>query len=716
MSRAPSPRSSPRRRSRSLPRLLLATSLGLAAGLFGLAAWAGGWLDDAEGMAFDWRARWLATPAPDDLPIRLILIDDETLDRVEELYQIDWPWPREVYGHLIGRCLDAGARAVAFDLRTPLPSEHPSSDRAFAQALATARDSGMPVVLPVLPREEGSVGTWPAEAPDPLRLEGLEAWSRGRGEDPFTEPAASFPTPELAAVATALGHVQGSARVSGPVVRRFHALRVFDGHPLLALGLALWAADAELAEIRLEDRRLFLGDRSAPLDGDGLVALRFRRPDRHLYPALSAAWALEAEEAELRSELDGRFALLGASAAGTYDLFHTAIAPLTSGVEIHATVLDNLLHDGFLAPAPGWAVAVFLLGLSLAAALTTSLIHRPWVLFTVFAAGLALPIAMGFAAYAAGMWWPVAEPTAASSLALIAGTMVHAATEGRRRRFLLQAFGRYLSPVVVERLIEDPSRLELGGERRELTIFFSDLEGFSTFAERLDPRELTTLLNDYLSEMTQRILTEDGTLDKYEGDAILAFWNAPLDQDDHALRACRAALTCQRRLAEIQDRLRGRAGGTLKMRIGLHTGPVVVGNLGSRTRFDYTVLGDAANLASRLEGANKAFGTYLMVSEATWKRTAGRFFGREIGEVVVLGRKSPVRVFEPLGFQGEPHPPWLEAYREALEHLRAGRLEAALAAFERTGEDPVAERYASRLREARESGESWDGVWRLTSK
>lgn len=712
MSRSPSPRL----RSRSFQRLLLATALGLAAGLFGLAAWAGGWLEAAEGIVFDWRARWLATPAPADLPIRLILIDDETLDRVQEIYEIDWPWPREVYGLLIGRCLAGGARTVGFDLRTPLPSERPTSDQSFAEALTTARESGMPVVLPVLTREEGSADTWPEEAPAPLQLSGLDDWQRDRGEDPFTEAMASFPTPELAAAATALGHVQGSARFAGPVVRRFHPLRVFDGHPLPALGLALWTADTGVAEVRLESHRLLLGDRSVPLDGDGLIALRFRRPDRHLYRALSAAWVMEADQEELRSELDGRFTLLGASAAGIYDQFPTAIDPLTSGVEIHATVLDNFLNDAFLAPAPGWAVALFLFLLGLGAALTASLIYRPWVLVTVFTTGLALPIAVGFAAYSAGVWWPVAEPTAATALALVAGTVVHAATEGRRRRFLLRAFGRYLSPVVVEKLIDDPSRLELGGERRELTIFFSDLEGFSTFSERLDPRELTTLLNDYLSEMTERILAEDGTLDKYEGDAILAFWNAPLDQDDHALRACRAALACQRRLAEIQDRLRGLAGGTLKMRIGIHTGPVVVGNLGSHTRFDYTVLGDAANLASRLEGANKAFGTYLMISEATWERTVERFFGREIGEVVVLGRTAPVRVFEPLGLAGEPQPGWLTAYREGLEHLRAGRLDAARTAFERCGDDPVAERYARRLREARDASKSWDGVWRLTSK
>jgi adenylate cyclase len=718
--------SSPRPRA-SLRRASVAAVLGLGSAAFGLAVLAGGWLATAEGITFDWREELFATPAPADLPIRLILIDDASLVGVREVYGYDWPWPREFYGRLVDRCREAGVRAIGFDLRTPLPAERPASDQAFADAMARAREAGVPVILPVLPGDEGTASVWPREAPGVFRLHGFESW-RERYGDPFTLPAASFPTPVLAEAASALGHVRGSAREAAVVIRRIHPLRVFDGQPLPALGLAVWAAAAGVEEIRLGDLQLRMASRSpsrsepprsVPVDREGLTVLRYRRPDPdllHLYPSLSALWVLETDDDELRAELDGRYVLLGASAAGTYDVFPSPVEPLTSGVEIHATTLDNLLSGSFLAPAPAWAVALFVVLLTFGGAAATTLLRRPGVLVPVFLLGLIAPVGAGFAAYPLGIWWPIAAPTAAAALALGVGTVVHAATEGRRRRFLLQAFGRYLSPVVVGRLVEDPSRLELGGERRELTLFFSDLEGFSTFSERLDPRELTTLLNDYLSEMTELILAEEGTLDKYEGDAILAFWNAPLDQEDHALRACRTALACQRRLAEIQDRLRGRAGTDLRMRIGIHSGPVVVGNLGSRTRFDYTVLGDAANLASRLEGANKAFGTYLMVSKATWSRVAERFVGREIGEVVVFGRQTPVRVFEPLAFAGEPKPPWLAAYREGLEHLRAGHLDNALDAFEGAGEDPVARRYAQRLREDRQSGESWDGVWRLGSK
>jgi adenylate cyclase len=471
------------------------------------------------------------------------------------------------------------------------------------------------------------------------------------------------------------------------------------------------------------------------VDGDGRAVLRFRRPleayGGHLYPAFSAAAVIHSElrlrdglEPELDpAELRGSHVLYAAGAAGLHDLRATPVSPLATGAEIHATALDNFLEDAFYRPAPGWVTAALVLLSALLGAFSTLLARSAGRIAVAFAAVLAVPPLAGTVAALLGGWWRIAEPAAAALLALVGGTLARHATEGRRRRFVERAFERYLSPAVIRRLIDDPTRLELGGERRELTIFFSDLAGFSTFAEKLDPRELTALLNDYLSEMTELILDQDGTLDKYEGDAILAFWNAPLDQPDHALRACRAALAGSRRLAELRPRYRRRLGLELRMRVGIHTGPVVVGNMGSRRRFDYTVLGDAANLASRLEGANKAFGTELMVSDECWRRTGGAFHGREIGEVVVVGRRSPVRVFEPLGVAGEPEPPWLADWRQALDDCRNGRYHRALAAFDaRAGDggprigDPLAERYAERLRRAIEAGERWDGVWRLESK
>ncbi len=233
------------------------------------------------------------------------------------------------------------------------------------------------------------------------------------------------------------------------------------------------------------------------------------------------------------------------------------------------------------------------------------------------ALGVGLPVAGALVAYEGGFWLPLMVQEAAVILAVAMGLLVNYATEGRQKKFIKNAFKQYLSPAVIEQLIQHPERLQLGGERKVLSIFFSDLQGFTSISEGLAPEDLTVLLNEYLSAMTDIIQAEGGTVDKYEGDAIIAFWNAPLDIPDHAQRVVRAALECQRTLAEMRPAIRSRIGKDLLMRIGINTGPAVVGNLGSHTRFDYTMLGDAVNLAARLEGANKEFGTYTMISQAT---------------------------------------------------------------------------------------------------
>ena len=234
----------------------------------------------------------------------------------------------------------------------------------------------------------------------------------------------------------------------------------------------------------------------------------------------------------------------------------------------------------------------------------------------------------------------------------------------------------------------------------------------------MGPEDLTKLLNDYLTDMTDIILEEGGTLDKYEGDAIIAFWNAPLTQPDHARRAVRAAVRCQQKLAERRAEFEERTGAVLKMRIGLNTGPVVVGNMGSRERFDYTVLGDAANLASRLEGANKALGTYLMIAEATWALAGGAFPGRELGQLRVVGRKTPVRVYEATGLEGAAAASAESAFEAALAQARAGQWAAAAEAFTALGDEAAAQTYAARCRAlaAEGSDAAWDGIWNLTEK
>lgn len=384
---------------------------------------------------------------------------------------------------------------------------------------------------------------------------------------------------------------------------------------------------------------------------------------------------------------------------------------------MHATFVDNLITDSFLAKAGGPAVALGVLATAVGAALLLTYGGRWWQAGPLAVVWLAVPILVGFAAYARGWWWPVAAQAGASGLAMVGALAANYWTEGRQKAFIKQAFRHYLSGDVIEKIIRDPKHLQLGGEKRELTIMFTDLAGFSTFSEKLGPVELTTLLNEYLTEMTDIIMEEGGTLDKYEGDAIIAFWNAPLAQSDHAVRACRAALRCQRRLAELRDSFQQRTGAVLRMRVGLNTGDVVVGNMGSRKRFNYTILGDAANLAARLEGANKAFGTETMVSASTWRQAGSEFRGRKLADLRVVGRKTAVEVFELTGFAADPAPADWETFAAGLALFRRGDFAQAKAVFDQLPDDPAGRSYAQRCTHlAAHPPESWDGVWGLTEK
>jgi adenylate cyclase len=293
------------------------------------------------------------------------------------------------------------------------------------------------------------------------------------------------------------------------------------------------------------------------------------------------------------------------------------------------------------------------------------------------------------------------------------------ATEGKQKRFIKGAFKQYLSPVVIEELVHHPERLKLGGELRELSIFFSDVKGFTSISERLNPEELTALLNDYLTAMTDIIYAHGGTVDKYEGDAIIAFWNAPLAQKDHALLAVHTALECQAKLTALNPKYKAQIGSELYQRIGLNSGPVVVGNMGSRQRFNYTFLGDAGNLAARLEGINKQFGTSLLISSNTRKQLDESIAVREIARVQVVGRKEPVCVYEPMLLAyADSHRKVLDSFALGLEKYYAGSLTEALEHFTSIeSQDAPAEAYVRRCRTLLATPPAeWNGVWVMTEK
>lgn len=298
-------------------------------------------------------------------------------------------------------------------------------------------------------------------------------------------------------------------------------------------------------------------------------------------------------------------------------------------------------------------------------------------------------------------------------------------SEESQKRFIKSAFSHYLSPKVIDEIIDDPDSLKLGGEKRTISLFFSDVQGFSTISEKLTPEELVRLLNEYLSEMTDIILKYEGTVDKFEGDAIMAFFGAPRTYDDHAVKVCMAALDMKQRLAEMREVWKNIGQHELKARMGMNTGDAVVGNMGSRTRMDYTAMGDSVNLASRLEGANKAYGTYAMISQSTYEAAKDHIEARQLDFIRVVGKEEPILVYELIQRKGrmkDQMQAMIEKYNQGLELFRNREWTQARNMFRSAlkiiSDDGPSKTYYGRCTEFMKSPppRNWDGVYRLKSK
>ena len=697
--------------------------LGLAASLAALALCWLGLFTSLEALTFDIRARLLARPGQATDSIKLILLDQRSLDWAADEFGLGWPWPREVYAPLVDFCQRAGVRVLAFDVVYTEPSVYGVHDD---EALARSLERLDAAVLPLsLSRKDGTADAWPQPPiPGTPKMAGLDAWL-DRGTKRAERPLATFPIPDLARAAERLGNVAFDPDPD-TVFRRQPLFLVFDGRAVPSLALAAYLTADPGAALSLEDGNLLVNQTRVPLDGEGQALLNYRPTGS--YPAYSAAAVIQSElrlaeggesAATLAidpAEFKDAYVFFGFSAMGLLDLRHTPLGGVTPGVVFHATALDNLLSGDFMTRAGPWTVALLTLFLAVGGACGPLLSRGPGLGIAIHALALTLPLVLAAWAYRSGVWLDLVVVEAAVLTSSFAAGTYKYATEGRQKRFIKSAFKQYLSPEVIGQLLSHPERLRLGGERRELSIFFSDLAGFTSISESLDPEALTALLNDYLTAMTDIIHEEGGTVDKYEGDAIIAFWNAPLDQPDHALRAVRAAVRCQSRLAELRPEFQQRTDKPFRMRIGLNTGQAVVGNLGSHTRFDYTMLGDAVNLAARLEGVNKVFGTETLLSETTHDALGGAIPCREIGRIRVVGKKEAVRIFQPLDEVESPETA-RDLCAEGIELYYAGDFSTARERFAAAGDDPAAQAYrkeCSRL--LAEPPDQWDGVWTLTSK
>ncbi|MBO7164043.1 MAG: CHASE2 domain-containing protein [Spirochaetaceae bacterium] len=670
-----------------------------------------------ENMWYDSRmVRTASSHGPSD-EIAVVLLDQDSLDWAQQELGWSWPWPRSAYGDIVSYFNLGGAASLAFDVLFTEPSVYgPQDDAAFVQACA---EYGRVVQTVYFEASQGRDSLWKEAFPQPpLQNDLAQASAISSDEDLL------FPIDSIATSAAVLGNITGSSDCD-KVIRRAKAYRPYQSYLVPTLGVApLFAAGEDGPDPELEPKNGRL--------------LRFQ-PSLDSYVPYSAGQILQSyyaiqagQEPLLESDMfQDMYVFFGFYAPGLFDICTTPMSAVYPGVGVHITQLDNYLQDSFLSPTTFPVEVALVVVLAFLGAVPLSLaeisrLHKLNVLVSVAWVAIfgLLFVVLSYGVFAAGFVLPMMPPLVALVLAFFSAMVVSYRQEGRQRRYLKSAFRHYLSPAVIDTLIAHPESLVLGGERRHISIFFSDVQGFTSISERLSPEELTSLLNDYLSQMTDILLESGGTIDKYEGDAIIAFWNAPVELHDHGRRAVEAMIRCQEKLAQLRPQLEQRAGRPFYMRVGINTGDAVVGNMGSSSRFDYTMLGDSVNLAARLEGLNKQFGTYSMCSAASKEEalafgTELRF--RELARVAVVGKKEAVTVFEPMNAsEYAERQAVLEAFSQGLQLFYQGKFPEALEAFSAIQkEDAPAAHYVAKCRELLENPpdlSSWEGVWVATSK
>jgi adenylate cyclase len=481
--------------------------------------------------------------------------------------------------------------------------------------------------------------------------------------------------PVLRQAAAGSGHINFAPDPDGVYRRVPLAIRATDRLlPALVLEIVRVRSGASSATVTIGPEgvaRVLVADHDVLADGAGQLWINYLGPPGTI-PQVSAADVLAGRVP--RDALANRIILIGFTAAG-YDEVPTPFTPVAPGVELQATLVDNVLHDRALR-RPWWLApieGVLMLSLGLLVACVLRWMPTGWGMGAV--AVLLMVTA----------WWTQrlftvnrlavggVYPLGAIVLCTLAGAVYQATAEGREKRKVRRAFAHYVNPAIADLIAEDPAHLRLGGERRQLTILFSDIRGFTGIAEGVEPELLGELLNEYLGAMTDLIFRHEGLLDKYIGDAIMAFWGAPVAVADHATRCCDTALDMLASLAVLQERWRAAALPVFDIRIGINSGDAIVGNFGSSRRFAYTAVGDDVNLASRLETMNSRYGTRILISERTRHAIGPDFICREIDRTAVRGKAHPVTIYELLGRRRD----------DATGALadRAARFDAALAAF-----------------------------------
>jgi adenylate cyclase len=612
----------------------------------------------------------LSAPQKSKFPITVVGIDEESFAKIGK----QWPWPRRLHADAVERLTDAGAAMIVFDVLFAEPSGKDDDQRLVK---AIQRAGNVVLVADRIYRESASVRQWLRIDPAPM----------------FTDAGAAV---GLATVALDPDLVIRQIPDAGDSLWRAVVLRLLRDYPEINPNLRI----AKGSYIR------YVGS-------------------DHTFPYVSYHEILQPDGSLPADFFKDQVVIIGRDVKASPDIesaqadlfatpFTASTGWLSPGAEVHANIIETVLGGHAIVRASDeWGGALIA-----AIALVSGLAMRRWRPLVSAIGGLILVAATCGVVFGAFIKWDIWIPAGAAVMVIplmyVGAGGWSFVTEQVRRKELTRAFSLYVTPQVVAQLIDHPERLSLQGELRNITIMFTDLAGFTSFSEQLSPEQVTQLLNRHFSEMTDVVLEYHGTVVRFIGDAVMAFWGAPLDDDDQAYRAVTAGIAMQNAMALQREAFIAEGLPAVNMRVGIHSGCAIVGNLGSKKRFDYTAIGDDVNLAARLEGINKLYGTGIMISGETASRIEGRCSLRPIDRVIVKGRSTPIDVFTPCD-----DAELIELTTQMLDRFRHRDWDAATSALDnmlaRTPDDQVSKLYTARIAEFRNNPppSQWDGSFSL---
>ncbi len=684
-----------------------------------------------EAKTLDWRyvkrlqTLWERRGGETIEDIIIVDIDNRSLEKLGRFDQ----WPRSYHAQIIDYMSVGGAKAIAFDVLFMEPDKDAEMDSLL---VAATRAAGNVYHAMAFSMADANAFLYPMEAPP-----------QGFAAEKFS----------LALSAATAAHFRHAERMDGRLIQLYNAAAgigyanfspdndsVIRTMPLflnfagrqylsLTLSMAMGILGVKPEEIQVSPGKAMIlqpkgqPGRRIPINRNGRMLISYQGT----FQTFRYVSYYDVLMQRLPQEMfQDKIIFVGTSAAGLADIRPVPFQDAFPGVEVHANILYDMLKGEFInKQSPIYAIITFML-LAVAVALLAMLV-KPWI------SGLATAALIGGYGYLATIWFAtdafwleLVRPVLAILFAYLFVLAYRYVDEERNKRYIKNMFQHYLTASVVNELLKSPDMLKLGGERREATVFFSDIKNFTTVSEKLEPETLIEQLNEYLSAMTEVVLKYDGYLDKYEGDAIMAVFGVPVQQTDHARRGCLAALEMQKILVDLRTKWRAEGKPEFHARMGLNSGPMIAGNIGGKDRFDYTVIGDAVNLASRLEGANKEYGTSIMISETTAQLLGETFVLRELDLLRVKGKQKPVVVYELLAEKradlsiGKIMA--LEAYERGLRFYRQRKWDSAIREFEialaADVNDGPSRTYIERCKYYKKNPVplDWDGVFEMKTK